>query len=273
MKVDPLTWVLVAAISSGSPAQTEMNSNQLLQKAVVRLWTDENQAEQFTYSELWHNQNFDGRGKLIVDESAKFEAVSLGGKSYLQMVERDGKPLSNPDVVAEKRGYDSAIGAGKGLTMGDRLADLTSKEVGFHLDLQLLPAYFNCTILGSEVVREHNAYHLDCLPRKDRKPKGRREAAFTQVHVQVWISEQNYAFARVDEELLKKHDGMLPGTTASLNWTPVDGVWLPQMLAVSGEADLKGKAIRFDTRYSYSDYKRFRTEVRVLDGYGSGPVH
>jgi hypothetical protein len=117
--------------------------------------------------------------------------------------------------------------------------------------------------VGSEIVRGHSAYHLDCIPRADRRIK--HGLGVLQVHVQPWIDQQDLAFVQVDEELMKKHDGMLPGTKASLNWMPFDGAWLPTVLAMSGQAELKRKMIRFDTKYSYSDYRRFRAEVRILD--------
>lgn len=263
--------LFLAVMSLGQGVQPEANPAVLVHKAVERLWADENLTDQFTYSESWHNQNFDQRGRMIVDQTAAFEVISLQGKSYLRMTEKDGKHLSASEEAAEEQHLDSSIKARKGLNMDDRLAALTSNEVGFHLDLQLLQSSFHCVDLGSEVVNGHSTFHLDCLPLKDIKPRGNHDAK--NIHVQAWIDKQDHAFVRVDEGLQKGRDGILPGASLSLNWAPFDGVWLPIQVSETGQARLKGNLIRFDTRFLYCNYKRFKTEMHILNNSEAVAIH
>jgi len=259
-----LSELLLAATSVLAQTSQHTDSSRLLQNAIEHQWTDENHASRFTYSELWHNRNFGAGGKLLVDETAKFESIALNGKPYLRMIEQDGKPLHGDDANAENNSYDSAIAAGKGMDMQERIAAIASRNIGLHLHLDLLPKYFHSTIVGTEMMNGRPAVHLDCSPRSDVKPKGKEAAKGMQFHLQIWIDEDEQAFARVDAELLKDRDEMRSGTTARLTWTPVAGVWLPTRVDIRGQAKLGRGLVRFDTDYIYSEYKRFETDIRVL---------
>jgi hypothetical protein len=265
MRLLLLSGLFVVAALPAQITPAPASPGELIENAVEHQWTDENQTDQFTYLELWHNRNFDKHGGLLVDETAKFESVSLHGKPYLRMIEQNGKPLQDKDADDEGHNYDSAIAAGRGMSMQERVAAIAARNVGFHLHLEMLPVYFYSTVVGTEVVNGRPAVHLDCTPRNDMKPKEKEEAWGMQFHLQVWIDQRDHAFARVDAELLHKRDGMLPGTTATLTWAPVDGVWLPARTDMHGHAALKRNAITFDTEYTYSNYRKFRTDIRILN--------
>jgi hypothetical protein len=253
-------------IATSVVAQTSqrLDSSRLLQNAVEHQWTDENHASRFTYTELWHNRNFGEGGELLVDETAKFESIALDGKPYLRMIEQDGKPLHGDDANAENSSYNSAIATGKGMDMQERISAIASRNIGLHLHLDLLPKYFHSRIVGTETVNGRPAFHLDCTPRTDVKPKGKEAVKGMQFHVQVWIDKEAQAFVRVDAELLKDRDEMRSGTTARLTWTLVDEIWLPARVDIQGQGKLGKDFVRFDTDYIYSDYKRFASDIRIL---------
>ena len=199
-----------------------------------------------------------------MDETAKFESIALDGKPYLRMIEQDGKPLHEEDANVENSSYNSAIAAGKGMDMQERISVIASRNIGLHLHLDLLPKYFHSTIVGTEMLNGRPAVHLDCTPRSDVKPKGKEVAKGMQFHIQIWIDKEAQAFARVDAELLKDRDEMRSGTFARLTWTPIDGVWLPARVDIHGHAKFGRGFVMFDTDYTYSDYKRFGTDTRIL---------
>ena len=259
-----LPGLLLVVTSVPTQTSQHLDSRQLLQSAVEHQWTDENHSSRFTYSELWHNRNFGERGELLVDETAKFESIALDGKPYLHMIEQDGKPLHGDDANAENSAYNSAIALGKGMDMQERISAIASRNIGLHLHLDLLPKYFHSTIVGTEMLNGRSAVHLDCTPRSDIKPKGKEAAKGMQFHLQVWIDEDEQAFARVDAELLKNRDEMRSGTRAELTWAPIDGVWLSTRVDIHGQAKFGRGFVTFDTDYIYSGYKRFGTDIRIL---------
>jgi hypothetical protein len=199
-----------------------------------------------------------------VDESAKFESVYLDGKPYLRKIEKNGVPLAGEEALREDRALNSSIASGSGITMEDRIAAIVSRSVGLGLNLDMLPEYFNSVLIGMDVVNGRDAFKFVCTPRIDVKPKSKQDAKSMQFRLHVWIDAHDLEFARVDAELLKERDHMLAGTSASILWTPVDGVWFPMKMNIRGQEKNKRKLINFQTDYVFSDYKRFRTHSRVL---------
>lgn len=225
---------------------------------------DEGKAGEFTYFELWHNKNLDKLGKVIVDESAKFESINLGGKAYLRMVEEDGVPLQGQDATLEEQSYDSSIAKGHGKNMQERIAEIVSRSVDLGLNLDLIPGYFHSTLIGLNPVNGRDAFEFSCTPRTDIKPKEKADTRGIQFKMRVWIDAKDLAFARVEAELLNDRQKMLSGTTASINWTPVDGVWLPLRMKIQGRAKEGRSIVTFDTEYQFSNYRKFHSESRIV---------
>jgi len=262
-------WVpgilLTLAQDGNEPGPRKITVAELLQSAVSHRWTDETRAEQFTYRETWRNRNFSTSGALLVDQSARFEAIALHGQLYLRMTARDGKPLSGAEEEQESQSYDAAIAGSKGLAMPQRVAALVTKDINLGLQLDLLPDFYRCELIGIEPIDGRNSVHLDCTPRRDRKPHGKAPAQGMNFRVQVWVDEQDHTFARVDAQLLKNQDGFLPGSRISLVWSPVEEVWLPTKMSVRGETKARHGPVQVETEYSFSAYRRFRTDVRILN--------
>jgi hypothetical protein len=248
----------------GQSGSSFVHPSGLIQSAVEHRWTDEGRADQFTYLELWHNRNTDRLGKVLVDESAKFESVHLEGKPFLRMLERNGVPLAGDEARAEEQNFNSTIESGSGITIQDRIAALVSRSVGLGVNLDLLPQYFNSVFIGMDVINGRDTFKFDCTPRTDVKAKSKDDAKSTQFHLKVWIDAHDLEFARVDAELLTDRDHLLSGTTAALTWAPIDKVWLPQEMNIRGREKHKGGALSFQTDYIFSNYRKFRTSSRVL---------
>jgi hypothetical protein len=82
------------------------NRSGLIQSAMERRWRDESK---LTNSHIQNaaQQEFRQTGKVIVDESAKSELVSLGGKPYLRVIEENGTPLGAHKADDEEKSYRS----------------------------------------------------------------------------------------------------------------------------------------------------------------------
>lgn len=269
------SFVLVLLIFAGqisappsAPTPPSLSPEQLIQDAIEHRSSDKNQAGNFTYFETWHNQNFDSSGKVIIDASAKFESTVLNGKPYLHMTEQNGQPLRDLDQDVEAHRYDSAIASGAGMTMDQRIAGLVTQKLGFHIQLELLPDYFRCALVGTDVLNGRSAIHLDCAPLRRHKPKDPEKARGVLYHLNIWIDMQDHAFARVDAGLLRRDGDILPGTASTLAWQPIEGVWLPSTMEMHGKAVQRegrgSRTISFATEYAFTNYRRFRTDVRVV---------
>lgn len=256
---------LASALALYAQLQTpSYNQSGLIQSAIEHRWSDESKADQFTYIELWHNRNINKAGQIIVDESAKFESISLDGKAYLRMIERNGQPLRGQDAEMEERNYSSSVAAGNGKDLQERIADIVSRSVGLGLNLDLIPSYFHTVIVGLDTVNGRDAFEFLCTPRADVKPKEKEDRKGTAFKVRVWIDAKELRFAQVKAELLKDRNQMLSGTITKINWAPVDGIWLPLQMSIHGQAKEGKRIISFKTEYLYSNYRRFHSDSRVV---------
>lgn len=239
------------------------NRSGLIQSAIERRWRDESKADQFTYTELWHNKDVDRLGHVIVDESAKFESVSLGGKPYLRMTEENGKPLEDHVAVDEDESYRSSIAAGNGKSIEQRISEIVSRSVDLDLNLDLLPQYFDVSVVGLNKAGGRDAFEFLCTPRTNIKPTNADKAG-TQFSIRVWVDTNDLAFSQVEAKLLVDRNGMLSGTTASISWIPTEGVWLPEHMVVTGKARKGRSIVGFETEYRFSDYKKFHSTSRIV---------
>jgi hypothetical protein len=255
-------------LALSAQSQTLPNHGGLIQSAIEHRWIDQGKASEFTYLEYWHNKNLDNLGHVTVDESAKFESISFGGEPFLHMIERNGVPLQGQDAKIEERDYDASIAEHSRRGIQERIAEIVARNVDLGLNLDLLPIYFQTTVVGLTKVNGRDAFEFFCKPRADIKPKTRADAFSTDFNVHVWIDSNALEFLQVEAQLLKDHNHMLPGTTALMNWAPVDGVWLPQQTIIRGTAKDRRSIIHFETEYEYGDYRKFHSSSRIV----SSPV-
>ena len=256
--------VLISCLGLHAQCQAQSNGGGFIQSAIEHRWSDESKASEFTYIEYWHNKNLDKFGQIKADESAKFESISFAGEPYLRMIEKNGSPLQGKDAELEEQSYDNSIAGGKNRGMQQRISEIVARNVSFGLNLDLLPMYFHSTLIGLTKVNGRDAFEFLCEPRTDIKAKTKADAIGTDFNVHVWIDANDLGFLQVEAELLKEHDHMLPGTTATMSWAPVDGVWLPQQTVIHGTTKDRRSIVSFETEYRFSDYRKFHSNSRIV---------
>lgn len=258
--------ILLASAASGQSANTHESPNALIQRALDRFDANKKLAYSYTYIELWHNQNFDEQGHLKTDQTAKFQSVFIEDMPYLRRIEADGAPLTGSAADREEHKYEAAVRERKGMTLQQKQAEMRARNFTFPFDLQLLPKFYNNRVIGTETIAGRPAIHLDCVPRAGAIAKNPAESKALRVHVQVWIDVADQIFSRYDGELLAPANGLMAGSTASVSFSPIDGVWLPSHALVQGRTRVRGAVVGVKTELTYSDFQKFRVDVRVLDG-------
>ena len=265
-----MRYLLFAAflLSPGAFAQSSHSDNPpnaLIQKALEHFNANKKQAYAYTYIELWHNQNFNKHGKLKTDQSAKFESVFIEDLPYLRKIEENGKPLTGKAARQEEEKYEAAVKARKGMSLEQKQAEMRVENLTFPIHLNLLLKLYTCRTVDTESINGRMAIHIDCIPRTELKAKNEEESEALSVHVQIWIDVQDKMLSRFDGELIAPVNGMTSGSSASVSYLPIDGVWLPSHILVRGEMKRGKSIVGFKTDQTYSNFKKFRVDIRMLD--------
>ena len=96
-----LIWLLLACVVRAE-AQSESDPWTLLKPALAKLSHVAESKTRFTFFDLNHLQNFDEKGKKLVDMTQLFEVTYIGNLQYSRLVETNGKPLSGRDLKKEQ---------------------------------------------------------------------------------------------------------------------------------------------------------------------------
>jgi hypothetical protein len=252
------------AASDGSP-------NALIQTALDHFNENQKQAYAYTYLELWHNQNFNKHGRLKANESAGFESVFINDMPYLRKIEEDGEPLRGRAARREERKYEAAVQARKGMTLEQKQAEMRAKSFSFPFELRLLPTLYDNRIVATEILDGRPSVHIDCVPRSEIDANNEEESNALRVHLQVWIDVEDQIFSRLDGELLAPVNGLMPGSHASVSFLRVNGIWLPWQSTFNGRTKLRKSIVGVRTDLTYSNFQKFRVDVRVLDSSRPNP--
>jgi hypothetical protein len=260
-----LLLLLVTPAALCQSTHADASTSELISKAVANYSANKQQADAFTYDELWRNQDFE-HGKLKADRSAQFESIFIDDLPYLRKVAENGKPLTGNAARQEQEKYEEAVKARQGMTLQQKQGEMQVNSLAFPIHLHLIPTLYTNQVVGTDTLNGRPAVHIDCVPLTGIVPKNEEESQALSVHLQIWIDVQDQIISRFDGELIRPMNGMLPGSAASATYAPVDGVWLPSHSNVRGELKPGKSIVSFDTDLTYSDFQKFSVDVRVFDG-------
>ena len=153
-----------------------------------------------------------------------------------------------------------------------RIADWRRKQEKQREPLREIPDAYNLRLLPDEDIDGRAMWVIDATPKAGYKPKLKSAFFFPKVKMRFWIDRQDYQAVKAEMETLEtvSWGGILArlpkGDRLTFEKTRVnDQVWLPKRLRIAGSARvLLVKGFRGDIEISYSNYKKFSTESRIV---------
>ena len=219
----------------------------------------------FTYDIAYRNRNFNTQGKLLIDETARYEVVFVEGLPYRRQIEQDGKQLAGKAAREEIERYQRAFEERSRMTIDQKRSYLRRKH---HVDipLPLIPRLFTSSMVGAEQVDGRGTFVIDCKPREDVHPSDEEERRALRKRVRLWIDRNDQIVSHMEATLIEDDAGFDKGTTARIDFSEVEGVWLPVRSDVEFQARDRLEKIRGETEETNSRFKKFHVDVRLLDG-------
>jgi hypothetical protein len=229
----------------------------------------------YTFLQRQEQRDLEASGKLKKTESETFDVTLLEGSPYRRLVARDDKPLSQKDAGKEEAKLQHSIEDRRKETPEQRerrVADWERKRQKQREPLKELPDAFNFKLAGEEALNGGDAFVIEGAPRPGYRPKSASTAFFPKVKLRFWIDKKDYQWVRVDLESLDTitFGGFLirlaKGSHLTIENARINNeVWLPKRAAIKGSVRIAlVKVMRGEIIYTFSDYKKFQTDSRVL---------
>lgn len=229
----------------------------------------------YTFVQRIGQRELNSDGSVKSTKSETEEIIFLYGQPYAHLVKRNDQPLSDSEArkvekklndTMEKRRQESAADRQK------RLADFEKRHREEHSFLLEVPEAYDFRILREETLNGRPAYVVIGEPRQSFRPKVNAARVLPKLRPKLWIGKDDYQWLKLEAEvidtitwggfLLRLHSG----SHIELEQTLVNNeAWLPQHAHISFDARVAlVKAIRLEVEAQFSDYKKFRTDSKII---------
>lgn len=199
------------------------------------------------------------------ESSVQYDVLFVKGVPFRRIVGTNHQPLSPEAVAAESKRYDAAVAAIYAMSDKQRLKTAKGSN-SLMVDPRQLMNLYECRITGHDKVQRRPATVVECKARHDVSSQGGNTAEPVSTDIKLWIDDQQPFFVRTRAILNRNVDGDRKLTLLIIQWVLIDGVWHQKSTEVDWVgpegSGIKGKAV--DT---FSDFKRFRIEAKILLGY------
>ena len=229
----------------------------------------------YTFVQRIEQRELNSNGSVKATKSETEEIIFLYEQPYARLIKRNDQPLSESEArkvekklndTMEKRRQESPADRQK------RLADFEKRHHEEHSFLLEVPEAYDFRILGEEIRNGRSAYVLIGEPRQAFRPKLNAARVLPKLRPKLWIGKEDFQWLRLEAEvidtitwggfLLRLH----PGSHIELEQALVNNeAWLPQHAHISFDARIAlVKSMRLEVEAQFSDYKKFRTESRII---------
>jgi hypothetical protein len=257
----------IAPVFAGQAAGQVPDPREIVRRAFDRPDNLFEGQRNFTYLKRSVIKQFDGSGQITKQEIETSEVMVLYGRPYSRLVARDDKPLSAEESRDEQAKMDKEMRKRKAEGNSRKR---TEEDRGRQAGREVADA-FHFRLVRMESTQAGEAYVIDATPRLDYEAKSRQAKMFRQMTARLWIERAGFRFVRGEARVIDTVSfgwflfRLQPGAVFEIDQVMVDGVLLPRHVHVKGQARIAGlKVLRIEMEISFSDYKRFQVDSKVL---------
>ena len=275
-----LVLVLVALASAFAQQPVQPSASTLSPKEIVRRAMEHDVSNwrkqtNYTFVQRIDQRELNSDGSIKSTKSETEEIIFLYGQPYAHLIKRNDQPLSVSEARKVEKKLNDTMEKRRQETPSDRekrLADFEKRHHEEHSFLLEVPEAYDFRILAEETLGGRVAYVLLGEPRQAFRPKVNAARVLPKLRPKLWIGKEDYQWLRLEAEvidtitwggfLLRLH----PGSHIELEQTLVNNeAWLPQHAHISFDARIALlKSMRLDVDAQFSDYKKFRTDSKII---------
>jgi hypothetical protein len=268
-------------LPTGAAALTPDQIRGLIQQVAEKDIENNKKERNYTYVQREEEYHLDGKGAVKSTESKTSDVMMLYGEQVERLIAKNDKPLSEKEAAKEDEKIQKVIDKRKRETEEERRKRLEREEKQREQDREFVRDVsdaYNFRLVGIEPLEGRDTYVIDAEPRLDFQPHRKDAKLLTKFRFRIWIDEAEKQWVKLDAECIDTVSWGLfvarihKGSRILIETTRVnDEVWLPKHVDVKIDARvalLKNFNENFDL--TYRDYKKFRTDTRIV-GVGEVP--
>jgi hypothetical protein len=262
-------------LSSAAPTLTQDQIRDLIRKTADNDMENDRKQRDYTYIQREEQHRLDGKGQTKSVEIKTSEILEIYGEQVERLVSKDDKPLSEKDANKEEEKIQKLIDKRKNESADDRQKRLAKeekeREEGRKFVLEVADAY-NFHFAGVEMLDGREAYVIDGDPKPGYEPHLKQAKILPKFRFRAWIDKDEDEWKKLDIECIDTVSFGLfiarihKGSRIVIEQTRInDEVWLPQHVAVKVDARIALlKGLNLDDDITYRDYKKFRSESKIV---------
>jgi hypothetical protein len=219
----------------------------------------------------------DRKGRVKKHEVTTYDVTILYDEPYARRIRKDDKPLSDKEEKKARDKLEKFVSERKKESESEhqeRLAKLEKERQEARAFVHDIINAYDFRIVGEDRVDGHDVYVVEANPRKDFHPTQPHADILSKLQGKIWIDKKDYGWVKLEAETLDTISWGLfllrihKGTQMKLEQIRVnDEIWLPRRISLNASARfaLVASGI-FDYDLSFSQYKKFTSEARILPG-------
>jgi hypothetical protein len=247
----------------------------LMQEVSDKDQENDKRRRDYTYVQREEEHTLDGKGKVKNTEVRTREILMIYGDQVERLIAKDDKPLSEKDAAKEESRIQKIVDKRKNESESDREKRLKKEQKEREDDRKFVTEVseaYNFRLIGSEVIGGRDTYVIDCDPRPGFQPRSREAKILSKVRGRIWIDKAERQWVKLDAQLLETISfGLVlarlhKGTRIIAEQTRInEEVWLPKHESIKVDARVALlKNFNIDEDVTYRDYKKFRTDTKIV---------
>jgi hypothetical protein len=263
-------------VADGPKAIAPITPQAMVRRALTAYTRDDAIERQYTYLQRNDFRILDGDGNVKHRDIHTFDITLLEGSPYRRLVKRNDQPLSPDEEKQQKANLQRSIDERRRETAEQRrqrVADWDRKRLEKEKELEEVPYAFDLRLVGEDVIDGVPVWIIDGTPHPGYEPKSKTASYFTKMKGRIWISKSDFHTVKIDAvttDTIAISAFLIrfaKGGHVAVEFSRVNNeVWLPKHVVVAGSARvLLVKGYHVDADFTFSDYKKFSTESRIVD--------
>jgi hypothetical protein len=268
-----LTFSLISCAQSpiGEPQPDAVG---IIRTSLERNSSNESRLKDYTYTENAETRTLDKLGAVEKTERTTFEVLNLFGRPYKRRVGKDGHALEGKEKERADQEFEKEVHKRERETEEQsrkRQEEREKERAESRKFLQEIPSAYSFKIAGEETLDGMPVWVIDAEPRQDFHSAVKRADLLKKMRGRLWIDKESFQWVRAQVEMIEpiSFGGFLAKLDRGAKMTFLQKrvnaeVWLPLNATVQFDARLFVKHYRMAGETTWSNYRKFSVDSRVL---------